>query len=114
MLAIAVSGTDKDDLKVSHFLHLKDEPKAFQYFNQNLLAPDIYYEGLNSSEEKMRQDYDKLLDYTRVLNTRLHTMKIDEAERCILASCILLALRLSKFKNSHKMRIIHKYLPPIW
>lgn len=29
-------------------------------------------------------------------------MKIDEAERCILASCILLALRLPKFKNYYK------------
>ena len=98
VLAIAVSGTDKDDLKVSHFLHLKDEPKAFSYFRDKLLSPNNYYEGLNSSEEKKRQDYDKLLDYTRVLNTRLHKLNIDEAERCILASCILLALRLPHFK----------------
>ncbi len=102
VLAIAVSGTDKNDLKVSHFLHLKDEPKAFPYFKDKLLSPDDYYEGLNTSDEKKRQDYDKLLDYTRVLNTRLHSMKIDEAERCILASCILLALRLPKFKDYYK------------
>ena len=102
VLAIAVSGTDKDNLKISHFLHLKDEPKAFSYFQDRLISPHDYYEGLNTSEEKKRQDYDKLLDYTRVLNTRLHTMKIDEAERCILASCILLALRLPKFKNYYK------------
>lgn len=102
VLAIAISGTNKYDLKISHFLHLKDEPKAFPYFQDNLLSPSDYYNGLNSSEEKKRQDYDKLFDYTRVLNTRLHTMKIDEAERCILASCILLALRLPKFKNYYK------------
>lgn len=102
VLAIAVSGTNKDDLRISHFLHLKEEPKAFPYFQDNLLSPTDYYDGLNSSEEKKRQDYDKLLDYTRILNTRLHTMKIDEAERCILASCILLALRLPKFKNYYK------------
>lgn len=102
VLAIAVSGVDENDLKISHFLHLKEEPKAFQYFQDKLLSPDEYYEGFNTSEEKKRQDYDKLLDYTRVLNTRLHTMKIDEAERCILASCILLALRLPKFKNYYK------------
>jgi len=102
VLAIAVSGTDKNDLKISHFLHLKDEPKAFQYFGDALLAPSNYYSGLNTSEEKKRQDYDKLLDYTRVLNTRLHTMNIDEAERCILASCILLALRIKNFKDYYK------------
>ena len=99
VLAIAISGIDKDDLKVSHYLHLKDEPKAFKYFGDKLLSPKDYYCGLNQSEEKKRQDYDKLLDYTRVLNTKLHTMKIDEAERCILASCILLSLRLPHFKS---------------
>lgn len=102
VLAIAISGTDKDDLKVSHFLHLKDEPMAFEYFGDELLSPINYYKGLNKSEEKKRQDYDKLLDYTRVLNTRLHQMNIDEAERCILASCILLALRLPQFKSYYK------------
>lgn len=102
VLAIAVSGTDKNDLKVSHYLHLKDEPKAFPYFGDVLLSPDDYYVGINNSDEKKRQDYDKLLDYTRVLNYHLHTMKIDEAERCILASCILLALRLPHFKSYYK------------
>ncbi len=99
MLAIAISGTEKDNIKVSHYLHLKDEPKAFAYFGETLLPPNDYYKGLSSSEEKRRQDYDKLSDYTRVLNARLHKMKIDEAERCILASCILLALRLDNFKQ---------------
>lgn len=99
VLAIAISGTNKDDLKISHYLHLKDEPKAFPYFGDTLLSPTNYYNGLNTSEEKKRQDYDKLLDYTRTLNARLHSMKIDEAERCILASCILLALRLPHFKS---------------
>lgn len=98
VLAIAISGTEKDNLKVSHYLHLKDEPKCFAYFGQTLLSPNDYYRGLNSSEEKKRQDYDKLADYTRVLNSQLHKMKIDEAERCVLASCILLALRLENFK----------------
>lgn len=102
VLAIAVSGTDKNDLKVSHFLHLKDEPKAFNYFGDVLLSPDDYYDGMNASEEKKRQDYDKLLDYTRVLNTKLHLMHVDEAERCILTSCILLALRLKHFRDYYK------------
>lgn len=102
VLAIAVSGTDKNNIKVSHYLHLKDEPKAFQYFGDRLLTPDDYYYGVNSSDEKKRQDYDKLLDYTRELNSRLHKMQIDEAERCILASCILLALRLPNFKSYYK------------
>lgn len=99
VLAIAVSGTDANDLKISHYIHLKDEPEAFAHFGGELLSPKDYYDGLYSCEEKKRQDYDKLLDYTRVLNTRLHQMKIDEAERCILASCILLALRLDNFKS---------------
>ncbi len=102
VLAIAISGTQKNDLKISHFVHLKEEQTPFQYFGNKLLSPRSYYEGLNMSEEKKRQDYDKLFDYTRVLNTRLHLMNIDEAERCILASCILLALRIKNFKDYYK------------
>lgn len=102
VLAIAVSGTRKEELRISHYLHLKEEPRAFGYFGDRLLSPTEYYDGMNASEEKKRQDYDKLLDYTRDLNTRLHLMNIDEAERCILASCILLALRLPHFKNYYK------------
>lgn len=110
VLAIAVSGTDKDDLKISHYLHLKDEPNAYKYFGEALLPPDDYYNGMSRSEEKKRQDYDKLLEYTRVLNTRLHEMQIDEAERCILASCILLALRLRHFKSYYKTEDNQKIL----
>lgn len=102
VLAIGISGTNKEDIKVSHFLHLKDEPKAFSYFGDKLLSPEEYIIGVNTSEEKKRQDYDKLLDYTRVLNNTLHSMNIDEAERCILASCILLALRINNFKSYYK------------
>lgn len=102
VLAIAISGLDKDDLKVSHFLHLKEEPYAFPYFKDTLLSPANYYDGLSKSDEKKRQDYDKLLNYTRDLNTKLHTMNIDEAERCLLASCILLALRIPHFKSYYK------------
>lgn len=103
VLAIGVSGTNVDDLKISHFIHLKEEPHAFPYFGDRLLSPNEYYNGFNSSDEKKRQDYDKLLDYTRTLNERLHQMNIDEAERCILASCILLALRIKHFKQSYKI-----------
>ncbi|MCR4658824.1 MAG: N-6 DNA methylase [Bacteroidales bacterium] len=110
VLAIAISGVEKDDLKVSHYLHLKDEPRPFQYFGDKLLSPNNYYSGLTKSEEKKRQDYDKLLDYTRILNTKLHQMNIDEAERCILASCILLALRLPHFKTYYKTEDNQKIL----
>lgn len=39
VLAIAVSGTEKDNLKISHFVHLKDEPNAFPYFGNKLVSP---------------------------------------------------------------------------
>ena len=102
ILAIAISGTNPNDLKISHFFHLKNEPEAFLHFNGKLLSPKYYYEALNTSEEKRRQDYDNLLSYTRKLNITLHKMHIDEAERCILASCIMLALRIDRFKNYYK------------
>lgn len=111
VIAIAVSGLSTDDLKISHYIQLRDEPTAFKYFGDKLLSPSSYYSGINSSEEKKRQDYDKLLDYTIVLNNHLHSMNIDEAARCILASCILLALRIKNFKDYYKTEDDDSILP---
>jgi type I restriction enzyme M protein len=68
VLAIAVSGETKSDLKVSHFLHLKGERKATNIFGDKLLPTNDYLNGYLKSPEKFRQDYKTLLDYTKDLN----------------------------------------------
>lgn len=101
VLAIAVSGETKRELKVSHFLHLKGEKKATSIFGDKLLTTENYLKGYTGSDEKFRQDYNALLDFTRELNDKLHTYKILESQRSLLISCILIALENDAFKKSY-------------
>lgn len=101
VLAIAISGEKKSNLKISHFLHLKDEKKATQVFGNKLLNAEDYLNGYLKSPEKFRQDYNKLLDFTKDLNDKLHTHKILESQRSLLISAILIALESKPFKQSY-------------
>jgi len=101
VLAIAVSGETKQTLKVSHFLHLKDERKAISIFDDKLLSPDEYLNAYLKSPEKFRQDYNKLLDFTKQLNEKLHSHKILESQRSLLISSVLIALENPAFRRSY-------------
>ena len=101
VLAIAISGETIDELKISHFLHLKGEKSPINIFGDELLSPDNYIEGYSKCPEKFRQDYKALLNYTKELNDYLHTHKILENQRSLLISCILIALENKAFKKSY-------------
>lgn len=101
ILAIAVSGEAENRLKISHFLHLKNEKKAVNIFNDKLLPIQDYLNGYLKSPEKFRQDYTILLEFTKQLNEELHSNKILESQRSLLISCILIALENKAFRNSY-------------
>jgi len=101
VLAIAVSGETRRELKVSHFLHLKDDKKSTPVFGDNLLTADNYLNGYLKSPEKFRQDYNTLLGFTKELNEKLHSYKILESQRSLLISSILIALENDAFKRSY-------------
>jgi len=101
VLAIAVSGETKQSLKISHFLHLKDEKKATPIFGDKFLSIEDYLNGYLKSPEKFRQDYNSLLDFTKQLNEKLHAYKILESQRSLLISSILIALENTAFKRSY-------------
>lgn len=101
VLAIAVSGETKQSLKISHFLHLRDDKKATPIFGDKLLSVDDYLNGYLKSPEKFRQDYNSLLEFTKQLNEKLHTYKILESQRSLLISSILIALENTAFKRSY-------------
>jgi type I restriction-modification system DNA methylase subunit len=102
VLAIAVSGESEREIRVSHFLQLKGEKKAVEKFSNKLLSPDDYLQGYLKSPEKFRQDYDKLLSFSKDLNDKLHGYKILESDRSLLISCILIALENPAFLKSYK------------
>jgi type I restriction enzyme M protein len=110
VLTIAVSGETTQELKVSHFLHLKNERKATEIFGDKLLSAQDYLDGYLKSPEKFRQDYNTLLAFTKKLNEKLHTYKILESQRSLLISCILIALEEEAFKTSYTKKTTPKSL----
>jgi type I restriction-modification system DNA methylase subunit len=101
VLAIAVSGETKRNIRISHFLHLKGEKKAVAMFDDKFLSPEEYLSAYRKSPEKFKQDYNKLLDFTKQLNEKLHSYKILESQRSLLISSILIALENPAFKRSY-------------
>jgi hypothetical protein len=110
VLAIAVSGETRENLRVSHYLHLKNERKAVEIFGDKLLSAQDYLDGYLKSPEKFRQDYNTLLEFTKKLNEKLHTYKILESQRSLLISCILIALEDEAFKTSYAKKTTPKSL----
>lgn len=102
VLSIAVSGETNTDKRISHFLQMKGERKAVGIFSNKLLSVDDYIEGYLKSPEKFRQDYEKLLTFSKNLNEKLHGYKIIESDRALLISCILIALENKAFAKSYK------------
>jgi type I restriction enzyme M protein len=102
VLAIAVSGETEAYLKVSHFLQLKGDKKAVEIFADKLLPANDYLNGYIKSPAKFRQDYEKLLVFSKELNEKLHSHKIVESDRGLLISCILIALENKAFLSAYK------------
>ncbi len=102
VLAIAVSGQTKKELRISHFLQLKNENKPIPIFGNKILPAANYLNGYLNTPEKSHQDYNNLLDFTRKLNKKLHSCKIAESDRSLLISGILIALESSAFRKSYK------------
>ena len=101
VIAIAVSGETKAELRISQFLHLNKDDKAYPFVNHRLLIFDDYYNAYINDERKFKQDYEDLLAYTKELNDLLHIKKIKESQRSLLISGILIALQDVAFRNSY-------------
>lgn len=110
VLAIAVSGENERHLKISHFLHLKNEKRATKFLGDKLLSSEDYLKAYLESDEKFRQDYNALLEFTKQLNEKLHSNKILESQRSLLISSILIALEDDAFKSSYAKKTTPKSL----
>ncbi|CAC9478630.1 hypothetical protein [uncultured Gammaproteobacteria bacterium] len=95
VLAIAISGETKQELKASHFLHLKGEKKAVSFVDDKLLDVDDYLQNY------LKQGYNALRDFTKILNAKLHSNKVLGSKRSLLISAILIALENDAFKKSY-------------
>ncbi len=110
VLALAVSGENAQNLKISHFLQLRNERKASEVFGNQLLRIDDYLKGYLQSPQKFRQDYDTLLAFAKKLNEKLHIHKIREQDRALFLSAVLIALEDEAFRSSYTKKTSPKNL----
>jgi len=104
VLSIAVSG-DKINLKISHFLQLKNSKTVNSIFNDDkLLSIEEYLSGYQTDERKFNQDFHKILLYSKKLNDKLHILKVEECDRSLLISGILIALTDKAFSSGYKFQ----------
>jgi len=114
VLAIGVSGETRQELKISHYLNLKNGKTYEKIFGDTFLSFPDYHVGYTQHPQKFNQAYEKLLDYSKEINEILHAKKIKESQRSLLISGILMALQnkafVSSFKNYKTAKQLTKYL----
>jgi type I restriction enzyme M protein len=108
VIAIAVSGIKKSFL-VSNFIQTK-EGDFSTAFSDELLPLEDYIQGFETSPQKFRQDYVKLVEFSKKLNDKLHLLKILEGQRSLLISCILIGLENKSFRQSYRFHDSSKEL----
>ena len=105
VIAIAISGETKSSIRISHFLQLNGTKEAHKIFGEDkLLSLNDYLNGYKTDEKKFKQDYHDLLRYSKVLNDKLHSLKIPESQRSLLISGILIALTDKAFCNAYNFQ----------
>lgn len=102
VIAIGFSGEKESLCSLGHYIQLKGEKNYHKLFAGELLDYESYYEGLLHSDYKFNQDFGKLLDFTKELNTTLQNKKIKESKRGLLISGIMIALKDERFKAEYK------------
>lgn len=104
VIAIAVSGMESENLKVSHFLQLKGTNKFEPIFKNQLLSATEYLNGYKKDERKFHQDFIELLSYSKTLNGKLYAspIKMPADKRSLFIAGTLIALGNESFKTSYK------------
>ncbi len=101
VLSLAVSGVEKDNVRVSYFIQRAGRDIVEQIFGNTLITIDDILAGLRQDVAKRNEKYEELLDYSQVLNNDLHKLKIKEDKRSLLVSGTLIALKNKDFYRGY-------------
>lgn len=101
VIAIAASGENATELKVSHFYWEKGNPAPKELSDDKLLSIGSYLQVFDDQFFLADFYIRDIAAKAQELNDRLHDFSIKELSRCTIISAILLALKDSKFVSSY-------------
>ncbi|WP_425363477.1 N-6 DNA methylase [Candidatus Tisiphia endosymbiont of Hybos culiciformis] len=108
IIAIAVSGQNEREKKISTFLWLKQH-YTYKGMLDKILLKSIEIENIIKQQSKPFAE-EELIKKAIEYNSFLHNYSIPEVERCTLISAILIALQYTPFLNSYKYYTSNKEL----
>ncbi|MDD9337600.1 MAG: N-6 DNA methylase [Rickettsiaceae bacterium] len=108
IIAIAVSGQNEIEKKISTFLWLKQH-YTYKGMLDNIFLKSIEIENIIKQQSKPFAE-EELIKKAIEYNSFLHNYSIPEVERCTLISAILIALQYAPFLNSYKYYTSNKEL----
>lgn len=99
VIAIAVSGQNKNQFKVSNFIIRKGKEK--QEIDQKLLSIYDYLSLIKNESSVEKLKHENMLLIASRLNDKLHDYVVPEHERARIVSGILIALQYDVFRKSY-------------
>lgn len=99
VIAIAVSGETERDIKISHFLWLKDKYTYKDVTDKNFLDPKSLFNIVEKQSQPLKEE--ELIKKAIEYNELLHKYSIPEVDRCTIISSILVALQEKAFADSY-------------
>ena len=99
VMAIAVSGETKKEMRISHFLWIKGKQTYRDVSDKNFLTPSSVFKVINNRSAPIRED--ELIKKAIEYNERLQKLSVPEVDRCNLISAILVALQDPVFVASY-------------
>ncbi len=112
VIAIAVSGTSHNAMRVSSF-YQKQNQTAAEEADTKLLSVFSYISFLRDDVQARNIESREITKTAIDLNVELNSYSIVEYERCTLVSALLLALHNQSFKASYKSTAATKQLKPM-
>ncbi len=106
VIAIGVSGETKRELQIDTYLQVKGEKKARNLNIKKFYDFENYFDILKKDHIKEKFDFQKLMDYSKVLNKHLRDdFEFEENHRPLIVSGILLALEDKSFCSAYPQKV---------
>lgn len=105
VFTIGVSGESEKEIQIDTFLQIKGEKTARDLQIQKIYQFSDYLDLLKKDSVKEKTDFNKLMEFSKILNQHLRDdFEFEENQRPLIVSGILLALEDEGFSSSYQKK----------